>query len=142
MYFKLIGMVVASSLLIGCGSPAPVTTPTTPTTSVTPSPQSTVKADVTIELTKDGFVPNKVTINKGQTVAFVNRDSKLRWPASGNHPTHTTYPETGGCLGSKFDACHGLQTGESFLFTFNEVGTWPVHDHLNSIGYYASIEVK
>ncbi len=46
------------------------------------------------------------------------------------HPTHTKYPETGGCIGSKFDACKGYAPGTNWEFTFNEVGVWGFHDHL------------
>ena len=65
-------------------------------------------------------------------VTFINKDSVPHWPASGEHPTHQDYPEEGGCIGSKFDACSGLKTGETYSFTFNEKGTWNYHDHLNS----------
>ena len=47
------------------------------------------------------------------------------------HPTHAIYPESGGCIGSKFDACKGLKEGESWSFTFNEKGTWNYHDHFD-----------
>lgn len=85
----------------------------------------------TVEVTAAGFSPNTLTIKAGDTVAFVNKDSAQHWPASAVHPTHAVYPESGGCIGSKFDACKGLEAGEKFKFTFNEKGTWKYHDHLN-----------
>lgn len=97
------------------------TTPTKPT----PTTKQTV------EITPSGFSPNTLTINAGDTVTFVNKDSTLHWPASAVHPTHTVYPESGGCIGSKFDACKGLAQGETFSFTFNQKGAWKYHDHLN-----------
>jgi plastocyanin len=87
---------------------------------------------VTVEITSSGFSPNSVTISAGDAVEFVNKDSAAHWPASAQHPTHSVYPESGGCIGSKFDACKGLKQGESFSFTFNEVGSWNYHDHLNA----------
>ena len=126
-------VVSVSFLLLACDYSA--------TQQTTPVPQSTAKADVTIEITNDGFNPASITINKGQTVEFVNRDSALHWPASAMHPTHSEYPTTGGCVGSSFDACHGLQNGERFVFTFDQIGTWKYHDHLN-ITKFGSIEVK
>ena len=90
---------------------------------------ATVVAHI-ITYTDAGFVPNSVTIKKGETVTYKN-DSKLAmWPASAKHPTHGNYPTTGGCLGSTFDACKGVQPGESWSFQFDFVGTWPFHDHL------------
>lgn len=77
----------------------------------------------TIEITASGFSPATVSVKKGTTVIFVNRDSTPHWPASGMHPTHQL------CQG--FDALHGLQTGESYRFTFDDVKECPFHDHLN-----------
>ncbi|MBI3037354.1 cupredoxin domain-containing protein [Candidatus Woesearchaeota archaeon] len=85
----------------------------------------------TIEITASGFSPNTLTAKSGDTVMFVNKDTAQHWPASAVHPTHVVYPEPGGCIGSKFDACKGLAQGESFTFVFNEKGSWKYHDHLN-----------
>jgi len=103
--------------------------PTAPTATNT-TPTTTAKT-VTIEITSSGFLPSTTEINKGDTVIFTNRDSNEHWPASASHPTHTVYPESGGCIGSKFDACKGLKQGENWSFTFNQAGTWGYHDHLN-----------
>ncbi len=84
-----------------------------------------------VGITSSGFNPSSLTIKAGDTVVFQNNDSQLHWPASAVHPTHAAYPETGGCLGSKFDACTGLAQSETFSFTFNQKGTWNYHDHLN-----------
>ena len=101
------------------------TKPTTPT-------QQISTAENTVEITSSGFSPNTLTINVGDTVTFVNKDTASHWPASGVHPTHTVYPESGGCIGSTFDACKGLAQGGTFSFKFNQKGTWGYHDHLNS----------
>ena len=84
-----------------------------------------------IEITASGFSPQTLTVNAGTTVTFTNKDSAAHWPASAMHPTHAVYPETGGCIGSKFDACKELAQGETWSFTFNEKGTWNYHDHVN-----------
>ena len=75
-------------------------------------------------------------INKGDIVLFLNEGSSKSWPASDVHPTHTVYPNSGiskcGTVEEEniFDACKGLANGESYSFTFNEIGTWTYHDHL------------
>ena len=84
-----------------------------------------------IEMTSAGFSPKELRINAGDTVTFVNKDATEHWPASALHPTHTVYPETGGCIGSKFDACKGLKQGESWSFVFTQKGSWNYHDHLD-----------
>ncbi|MBI2137686.1 hypothetical protein HYU12_04175 [Candidatus Woesearchaeota archaeon] len=85
----------------------------------------------TVEISSAGFNPAAVKINVGDTVTWINKDSVAHWPASAQHPTHTVYPEAGGCIGSRFDACRELAEGESFSFTFSHAGEWKYHDHLN-----------
>lgn len=94
--------------------------------------QGTAPQPNTVEITSTGFNPSTLTINQGETVTFVNKDASAHWPASNPHPIHIGYPETGGCIGSKFDACHGLVQDEAFTFIFNEKGTWGYHDHMHT----------
>ncbi|EKE28778.1 MAG: Fibronectin type III protein [uncultured bacterium (gcode 4)] len=78
-----------------------------------------------------------ITINKGDKVNFINKDSVPHWPASGMHPIHTWYPGSGieKCWTPEqskiFDACKWLAKDEVFSFIFNEVWEWGFHDHLN-----------
>ena len=89
----------------------------------------------TIEITSAGFTPNRLTINSGERVTFINQDSRGHWPAGDDHPTHTKYPgsSVGKCgtdeASTIFDACRALQEGESWTFTFTQKGTWGYHDH-------------
>ncbi len=89
-----------------------------------------IPKEVVVNITDDGFYPDKVVISPSDTITFINKGERPHWPASNFHPTHTLYPEQGGCLGSLFDACRGLLKGESYSFTFTHLGIWPVHDHL------------
>lgn len=92
----------------------------------------------TVDITEDGFAPDELTIKKGDTVKWVNKDaSEEHQPASADHPTHTEYP---GTANSKcgtaaayniFDNCEGLEEDEIFSFTFDEEGSWGYHDHLS-----------
>ena len=91
----------------------------------------------TIEISSNGFSPEELQINKGDSVIFLGADEELHWPASNIHPTHRIYPGSGieKCSttekDSLFDSCRSLNQGESFTFTFNQLGTWSYHDHLN-----------
>src|SRR3989344_1254477 len=92
--------------------------------------------DITILMSADGFDPDTVVVDPGQSVTFLSMDNASHWPASNIHPTHTLYPgsdvrncETGNNTG--FDACHGLAKGESYTFTFKDPGSWGFHDHLH-----------
>jgi len=107
-----------------------------------PEENSQGTAGNVIEITSSGFTPSELTISRGETVTWVNKDTEEHWPASAQHPTHTVYPGSGieKCgtaeQESIFDACHGLSPGESWSFTFNEVGTWNYHEHLDiSFGF-------
>lgn len=84
-----------------------------------------------ISIANGGFEPSKIEAEKGMIVRWFNRSNRESWPASAVHPTHNAYPQKGGCIGSAFDACHGIQPGEAYEFVFEESGTWGYHDHLN-----------
>ena len=111
-----------------------------------------------IEITSSGFSPSALNISKGDSVTWVNKDSQARWPASASHPTHTkyagaSYDEEGSYKGSlacksegvakdgAFDPCEGIAPGESWTFTFEQVGSWGFHDHLVS-GQFGKITVQ
>lgn len=90
---------------------------------------------VVISYTNEGYASSTVNIKKGETVRFMNDSTDQEtWPASAVHPTHSIYPgkTDNDCLGSSFDACRGLKPGESWDFTFNEVGEWRFHDHIHA----------
>lgn len=113
--------------------PSPTETTEKPSVEIEePEAIEEIPSEATVKITSSGFEPKTLTVKEGTTVTFVNEDSNKHWPASAMHPTHNVYPESGGCIGSKFDACKGLEQGESFSFTFNEKGSWNYHDHLRS----------
>ncbi len=97
-----------------------------------------VGAENVIIFTSGGFSPNPLTVKVGDTVKFVNNSSVDFWPASAMHPTHKAYPgsDIEKCdtdeRGSIFDACESIVPGGSFEFTFNEVGEWGYHNHLDA----------
>lgn len=76
-----------------------------------------------IEMTSSGFFPDLVTVDTNNTLIFVNKDTKERWPASNVHPTHDLYPE--------FDPARPIKPGESWTFKPKKAGEWKFHDHLN-----------
>lgn len=85
-----------------------------------------VKKEVTVTYTDEGFSPKIVTIKKGDMVVFQNKTGARASVASDEHPTHLLYPE--------FDQYKTEQRGkDEFRFSFENVGTWKYHDHLNAI---------
>ncbi len=83
-----------------------------------------------ITYTNTGYSPSTLTVQVGTTITFKSESSIAMWVASASHPTHKVYPTTGGCLGSTFDACKGIQPGDSWSFKFDIAGNWKYHDHL------------
>jgi plastocyanin len=75
-----------------------------------------------VKLTDNGFEPNTLTINAGETVKFENDSGDDAWIASNNHPTHLLYPG--------FDEKKPMVSGGSYSFTFTKVGSWGYHNHL------------
>ncbi|HLD40456.1 MAG TPA: plastocyanin/azurin family copper-binding protein [Candidatus Nanoarchaeia archaeon] len=133
----VVGLLMILTLLIAC---SPAAAPKTGESNVNSEPAEIVKAnpssDNTIRITAAGFEPKTLTVKVGTTVTFFNEDSSKHWPASAVHPTHTAYPgsDIKKCGSGEviFDACKGLEQGESFSFTFNEKGSWGYHDHLRA----------
>jgi plastocyanin len=88
----------------------------------------------TVHYTASGFSPKSVTINKGQSVSFVDDTQNPMWVAANNHPTHTSYDGTDRathCSGSysgptPFDQC---QPGSTYTFVFGKAGTFGYHNH-------------
>ena len=106
-----------------------------------PASQAPVVKENAVTYTNSGYLPSTLTVKKGETVTFKNQSSRAMWTASAVHPTHRGYPTTGGCLGSTFDACAGIQPGNSWSFKFDISGTWKYHNHLNP-GDTGTIDVQ
>lgn len=108
----------------------------TPVETSTPAPTSAVPAStesgvtekvavVEVDYTATGFSPKTVTVKKGTTVKFVNQSGSPMDVASNPHPVHTDYPG--------FDQYKSDARGkDEYDFTFDKVGTWGYHNHLNS----------
>jgi plastocyanin len=101
-----------------------------------------VPKTVTVTYTDEGYSPKEIQIFSSDTVEFKNESSKKMWPASDYHPYHSNYPESGGCVDSKFDACIGIEPGASWSFTFMAVGFWGYHDELSDTEKTGVIEVE
>src|SRR3989338_94647 len=84
-----------------------------------------------VAYTDTGFSPSVLRVKVGDAVVFTNASSGTMRTASASHPTHKVYPTTGGCVGSTFDTCAGIEFGASWTFRFDFAGTWGYHNHFH-----------
>ena len=77
-----------------------------------------------VTYTDEGFSPLILRVKKGDTVTFKNTSTTGLWVASNPHPAHTAL------LG--FDADRTLINGETYMYTFTQIGSWGFHNHLNA----------
>ncbi len=77
-----------------------------------------------VTYTEDGFSPMILRIKKGDAVTFKNTSTTGLWVASNPHPTHTMLPG--------LDANRTLINGETYIYTFTQIGSWGFHNHLSS----------
>jgi plastocyanin len=69
-----------------------------------------------------GFDPQTVTVDRGDTVTWVNDSGDDAWPASDVHPTHQLLPG--------FDPKRVVTDGESWSYRFGTPGRHTYHNHL------------
>src|SRR3954471_13471499 len=91
-----------------------------------------------ITLASSGANPRSVTIAVGQTVTFINNDSRPHEMASDPHPQHGSCPAMENGLGT-------INAGQTKVtHNFGNAGTCGFHDHLDASngGFIGSITVQ
>jgi plastocyanin len=81
------------------------------------------KERTVVMYTDTGYAPKTVTVTKGSIVTFVNESSRGMWTASDPHLTHQLLPG--------FDEKAQVVKGGTYEYTFEKVGTWTYHNHVN-----------
>lgn len=93
----------------------------------------TVLDSAEVYVTKDGFSPAVIKIDKGQSVTWTNQDTSVHQIAAGPHPTHSSLPEL---------FSDPLNSNETYSFVFDTSGTYTVHDELNPLTNQATVIVN
>lgn len=75
--------------------------------------------------TADGYSPDQLDIPIGSRVAFRNTTDIPMWTASDPHPVHSDF--------SVFDSERAYMLDETYIFQFNETGTFGLHNHEKSL---------
>ncbi len=83
-------------------------------TSTDATAQESESTSSSVEIADFAFSPASITVKKGTTVTWTNKDSAAHTATSDNDAA------------AAFDS-GSLATGESFSFTFEEVGTYAYH---------------
>ncbi len=101
----------------------------------------------TVTYLDTGYRPQELRVKVGTTVFFQNGSIAPVWTASAMHPTHTVYPGsdinkcTTALANTIFDSCQGIAPGDSWSFTFTQMGQWNYHNHLNA-SHFGKIVVE
>ncbi|MBI5303339.1 MAG: LysM peptidoglycan-binding domain-containing protein [Chloroflexi bacterium] len=110
------------------GTPTPTITPGGPT--LTPTPTTTTGAPAVVIMQNIAFLPPLVTIQRGASVRWENRDSVA----------HTVTSGTPGNLTGFFRA--NLSPGQVFTYTFGTPGTYPYFCEIHGAQMTASVTVQ
>lgn len=114
----LLILILAAGAVIMLGSKQ-----STPDNKAAESASKEPTATAMVEITKDGFMPNTLSVKPGTAVTWINQDDKPHHIASNPHPTHTNL--------SGLDSGQEIGTGDSYSFTFSQPSTFSYHDHLD-----------
>lgn len=99
----------------------PTVTPTIPLTNATNTTNSTNNGSIggttvqtkNVEISDFAFNPQEITINKGDSIMWTNKDTA----------SHTIVSDTG----SEINSPYALTNGQTYVHTFNTVGTYDYH---------------
>lgn len=131
---RKVAIIVVAVLVIGAGvyfmmqqnNPTPKESTNTSTSSSSTAPTSpavdTQEVAATITYSGSGFLPEKVTVKSGQSIAIRNDSSTEVQFDSDPHPIHTTNKELNVEI---------VAPGEVKTFTVTKTGTFGYHNHLN-----------
>lgn len=95
--------------------------------------QIAVPAQASVAITKSGFSPSTITISVGTQLTWTNQDTKPHQVASNPHPLHSSI--------EGFDSGKTLLPGDSLAFSFEQPGSYSLHDHLNPLDSKYSLTV-
>ncbi len=82
-----------------------------------------MKSMAKVRYAESGFVPDRIEVEVGSMVEFINESNKDMWVASIPHPEHTKLPT--------FDQFRLYKKGGIYRYVFDKKGTWEYHDHIS-----------
>lgn len=140
-----IGLMLLALLLAGCvGGTSSADPGTAPADNETTGETAEDASGVTVTYTASGFSPERVTIEQGETVTWVNEGGPGMWVATDVHPSHSEYDGTSlrqHCQDGSSDTFDACQTTQEYSFTFEKNGTFPYHNHRQA-GHVGTVVVE
>jgi plastocyanin len=121
MWMGQVATAAALATVMACGGSDGGGSPSGPSGPVVGSTGSVGAIGATITMTSSGVNPSQVAVSVGQSVRFVNNDSRGRDISSDPHPAHTACPSLNRGVIS------GGQTRDSNGFA--NAGSCTYHDH-------------
>ena len=88
---------------------------------------------VVINISDEGFTPATLLVKKGQAVTWENGDAAPHRVAANPYPEHTELPD--------LDSQVSVSPGGTYVYTFNETGTFNYHAHEDPVKYHGTITV-
>lgn len=132
---KLISLVSGALIVVAiCGVLLASVSKATPNVVASMSESSVSAPAAIVAITSSGFSPATISIVPGQTVTWVNQDSRPHEPASDPYPLDNE-------LAGFIDAAP-LNDTDSYGFTFAKAGTYTYHDELNPFQYKGTVIVR
>lgn len=108
---------------IATGEPLPATITEGESVGAMAHKMAGMKSMAKVRYTENGFFPDRIEVEVGSMVEFINESNKDMWVASIPHPEHTKLPT--------FDQFKLYKKGGIFRYVFEKKGTWEYHDHIS-----------
>lgn len=135
MRLKLLALIAVIVLASGCVSDSEPQTNNNQQPNNEPPADSSAdtNSNNTIFFTNNGFEPQTLTIEQGETVTWIDRSENTpMWVGSDRHPHHTNYDGTSvsqHCENGESDTFDQCEAGDRYSFTFDKKGEWGYHNH-------------
>jgi plastocyanin len=86
-----------------------------------------------VVVNKDGFMPQTISIKKGQAILWTNRDTAPHQVAADPYPQDSSLPG--------LSSNGPLLENESYAYTFDKAGTYTYHDDKNPLSLTGTVIV-
>jgi plastocyanin len=87
-----------------------------------------------VQITPDGFEPQTIKVKKGESVTWVNTESRPHQVVADPYPSGDTL--------KSLNSLEPLSEGDSYASTFEQAGTYTYHDQLDPASFKGTVIVE